>query len=88
TLVSWKRYHCSVCSKTVLEAKDGVAHGVWLNGEDEYHQHLRSRQHKKNLRYRKRFLTNVGDPPSQDDDASVPAKRANIGSSKDDDTQQ
>ncbi|KAI9500689.1 tRNA dimethylallyltransferase, mitochondrial [Coemansia spiralis] len=54
SLLAWKRHYCSICSKTADEARDGTAREVWLSGDDEYSQHLKSRQHKKNLRYRKR----------------------------------
>ncbi|KAJ1664048.1 tRNA dimethylallyltransferase, mitochondrial [Coemansia sp. RSA 1813] len=89
SLLSWKRHYCNVCSKTADEAKDGVAYDVWLNGDDEYNQHLRSRQHKKNLRYRKRILPSLGDRSSQDSDTlAVPAKRINLGSDKSDNAKQ
>ncbi|KAJ2557586.1 tRNA dimethylallyltransferase, mitochondrial [Coemansia sp. RSA 1933] len=87
SLLAWKRHHCSVCSKTAEEARDGVAYDVWLNGDDEYDCHRRSRQHKKNLRYRKHILPHIRTRSlSQGDDgtaSATPGKRANLGSNKD-----
>ncbi|KAJ1840670.1 tRNA dimethylallyltransferase, mitochondrial, partial [Coemansia sp. RSA 2703] len=55
SILAWKKHLCSVCSMSAEDARDGVAVEVWLNGDDEYKQHLRSKQHKNNTRYRKRL---------------------------------
>ncbi|KAJ2106479.1 tRNA dimethylallyltransferase, mitochondrial [Coemansia sp. RSA 922] len=76
SVLAWKRLHCPICSKTSEEARDGVAYEVWLNGQDEYNQHLQSRQHRKNRTYRKRlaerdtnYLGNAkGSSESENDD--------------------
>ncbi|KAJ1919262.1 tRNA dimethylallyltransferase, mitochondrial [Mycoemilia scoparia] len=56
--LTWKKYYCKTCSKSAAETRDGVAREVWLNGDDEYQQHIRSRQHKKNIKYREMLETN------------------------------
>ncbi|KAJ2312794.1 tRNA dimethylallyltransferase, mitochondrial [Coemansia sp. RSA 2705] len=46
SMLAWKKHHCRVCSTDEVQ--------VWLNGEDEYRQHMRSRRHRRNeLRERK-----------------------------------
>ncbi|KAJ1678196.1 tRNA dimethylallyltransferase, mitochondrial, partial [Spiromyces aspiralis] len=47
------KYRCDVCSKSAGEAKDGKAREVILHGEEEYSKHLKSRQHRKNVQYKK-----------------------------------
>ncbi|KAJ1890416.1 tRNA dimethylallyltransferase, mitochondrial [Kickxella alabastrina] len=54
SILAWKRHFCSVCSKSPEETPNGVALEVWLNGDDEYNQHMHSRQHKHNIKHRKR----------------------------------
>ncbi|KAJ2785235.1 tRNA dimethylallyltransferase, mitochondrial [Coemansia javaensis] len=54
SILQWRRHRCAVCSLDAAEAPDGVAREAWFNGDDEYQQHLRSRQHRKNVRHRKR----------------------------------
>ncbi|KAJ2805186.1 tRNA dimethylallyltransferase, mitochondrial [Coemansia guatemalensis] len=71
--LAWERHLCAVCSKSAEESVDGIAREVWLNGDREYQQHLRSRQHKKNIKYRKR----VAEPGHPLNKAS---KRANTSS--------
>ncbi|KAJ2823274.1 tRNA dimethylallyltransferase, mitochondrial [Coemansia sp. 'formosensis'] len=72
SVLAWKRFHCPICSKTAEEARDGVACEVWLNGQDEYNQHLQSRQHRKNRTYRKRLAERAsssgGDVKARSDD--------------------
>ncbi|KAJ2412690.1 tRNA dimethylallyltransferase, mitochondrial [Coemansia sp. RSA 2530] len=68
SVLAWKRFHCPVCSKTSEEARDGVAYEVWLNGEDEYNQHLKSRQHRKNRIYRKRLAEHESTSLGNSDD--------------------
>ncbi|KAJ1948701.1 tRNA dimethylallyltransferase, mitochondrial [Linderina macrospora] len=60
SILQWKRHRCDVCSKSKDESRSGEPYEVWLNGDDEYTQHMRSRQHKKNLKYKKR-LAEAGD---------------------------
>ncbi|KAJ1956031.1 tRNA dimethylallyltransferase, mitochondrial [Linderina pennispora] len=60
SILEWKRYRCDVCSKAKDESRSGEAYEVWLNGDDEYKQHMRSRQHKKNTKYKKR-MAEAGD---------------------------
>ncbi|KAI8321320.1 tRNA isopentenyltransferase [Martensiomyces pterosporus] len=62
SILAWKRHLCKVCSKTAEESGSGAAYEVWLNGDDEYNQHLRSRQHKKSIKYRKRLAEGLGAP--------------------------
>ncbi|KAJ1731199.1 tRNA dimethylallyltransferase, mitochondrial [Coemansia biformis] len=61
----WRRHRCSICSQSAGESADGVAREVWLNGDDEYQQHLHSRQHRKNSRHRKRAASTSAAPGSQ-----------------------
>ncbi|KAJ2079470.1 tRNA dimethylallyltransferase, mitochondrial [Coemansia sp. RSA 988] len=53
--LAWVRHLCAVCSKSAEESFDGTPREVWLNGNVEYQQHLQSRQHKKNIKHRKRM---------------------------------
>ncbi|KAJ2696442.1 tRNA dimethylallyltransferase, mitochondrial [Coemansia sp. IMI 203386] len=54
SILAWKRHRCSVCSMSAEYSPSGEATEVWLNGDDEYRQHMQSKQHKNNARYRKR----------------------------------
>ncbi|KAJ2740978.1 tRNA dimethylallyltransferase, mitochondrial [Coemansia sp. BCRC 34301] len=60
SVLTWKRFLCPVCSKSPTETVDGVAREVWLNGQDEYTQHMQSRQHRKNRTFRKRLAEREG----------------------------
>ncbi|KAJ2610384.1 tRNA dimethylallyltransferase, mitochondrial [Coemansia sp. RSA 1365] len=71
--LTWKRHLCTVCSKSAEESSNGIAREVWLNGDDEYQQHLRSRQHKKNTKYRKQ-MAEPGHPSNK------ASKKANTAS--------
>ncbi|KAJ2468405.1 tRNA dimethylallyltransferase, mitochondrial [Coemansia sp. RSA 2322] len=64
SVIAWKRHLCRVCSKSAEETRSGVAYDVWLNGDDEYTQHIHSRQHRKNVRYRKQLAAYGGTFPS------------------------
>ncbi|KAJ2732752.1 tRNA dimethylallyltransferase, mitochondrial [Coemansia sp. BCRC 34962] len=70
SVLAWKRFRCPICSKTPEEARDRVAHEVWLNGQDEYNQHLGSRQHRKNRLYRKRLAERESTSLGNSDDDS------------------
>ncbi|KAJ2883163.1 tRNA dimethylallyltransferase, mitochondrial [Coemansia aciculifera] len=63
SVLAWKRFLCPVCSKAPEETMDGVARQVWLNGEDEYNQHLRSQKHRKNRTLRKRLAERDSSSP-------------------------
>ncbi|KAJ1814732.1 tRNA dimethylallyltransferase, mitochondrial [Coemansia sp. RSA 2598] len=82
SILAWKRHLCSVCSMSAEDSPSGEATEVWLNGDDEYKQHLRSKQHKNNARHRKRLAQDSG-PDTEELDRSEstrPAKRSNPGS--------
>lgn len=51
SIIGSKRHKCEVCSKTAKETRDGVAKEVWLYGDVEYGQHMRSRVHKRNVQH-------------------------------------
>ncbi|KAJ2714980.1 tRNA dimethylallyltransferase, mitochondrial [Coemansia spiralis] len=53
-----RRHRCDVCSQcAATAAADGAAHDVWLFGDDEYQQHLRSRRHRKNTGHLRRVAS-------------------------------
>ncbi|ORX72278.1 tRNA isopentenyltransferase [Linderina pennispora] len=45
---------------SLSDTAEKLLYEVWLNGDDEYKQHMRSRQHKKNTKYKKR-MAEAGD---------------------------
>ncbi|KAJ1643430.1 tRNA dimethylallyltransferase, mitochondrial [Coemansia erecta] len=81
SILAWKRHLCSVCSMSIKDSPNGEATEVWLNGDDEYRQHLQSKQHKNNVRYRKRLAqaSEHGGTNELSSDISRPAKRLNNG---------
>ncbi|KAJ1651122.1 tRNA dimethylallyltransferase, mitochondrial [Coemansia sp. RSA 25] len=75
SILAWKRFLCPTCSKSPAETADGVAREIWLNGQDEYDQHLQSRQHRKNRTFRKRLAERkVNSPDSAFFDKRLSAK--------------
>ncbi|KAJ1854241.1 tRNA dimethylallyltransferase, mitochondrial [Coemansia sp. RSA 1822] len=46
SVLAWKRHLCSVCSTKDVQ--------VWLNGDDEFQQHQRSRRHRRNVQWQRK----------------------------------
>ncbi|KAJ2357517.1 tRNA dimethylallyltransferase, mitochondrial [Coemansia sp. RSA 2618] len=46
SVLAWRRHLCSVCSTDDKQ--------VWLNGDDEHKQHMRSRRHRRNVQWQRK----------------------------------
>ncbi|KAJ2530057.1 tRNA dimethylallyltransferase, mitochondrial [Coemansia sp. RSA 1937] len=46
SVLAWKRHLCHVCSTKDVQ--------VWLNGDDEFQQHQKSRRHRRNVQWQRK----------------------------------